>query len=311
MNLCNERVWVAGGAGMFGSALSRNLPKENLLVTNRSDVDLSDVVAVSDWIQKNKPTILFLAAAKVGGIRANEGFPVDFLLENLKIQNATMEAAHQNGVRKLVFYGSACTYPKLSPQPIKEEELFNGKLEQTNIAYATAKLAGIELAKAYRRQYGFQTIVLMPTNTYGPKDNFDSAQSHVIPALIKKFHIAKIKKDPAVVLWGSGSPMREFIYVDDVALASIFLSENYNDEEIINIGTGEEISIFKLAKLIAQITGYDGKIEFDLDKPDGAPRKLLSSDRLRKLGWRPTVSLELGLKNTYDWAQKAGVLNCS
>lgn len=302
MSIEGKKIWIAGHTGMVGSALTKRLKSENLVLTHRSDVDLRDRKKTRDFFKSERPDIVFLTAAKVGGIHANSIFPVDFLLENLQIQNNVIESAFDFDVSKLIFYGSACTYPKESAQPIKESALFNGQPEETNIWYATAKLSGIKLMQAYSKQYGSKFITLMPTNTYGPGDNFNEKENHVIPALMKRFFLAKENGDKKVEIWGSGKVLREFLYVDDLADASVFLGNNYDDPNIINVGTQEEISIMDLASLISEIVGFSGKIETTPFKPDGVKRKVLDSKRLFDLGWHPKTNLRDGLEKTYEWA---------
>ena len=266
-----------------------------------SELDLLDRKAVFDYVASEKPDAIVIAAAKVGGIHANNTFPVQFLTENLQIETNLMDAAHAAGTPRLLFLGSSCVYPKLAQQPIKEEYLLTGGLEKTNEAYALAKISGLKLVQAYRKQYGHKWISAMPTNMYGPRDNFDLENSHVLPALIRKFHDAKTRGDDKVTLWGSGSPLREFLHADDLASACLFLLENYDDEIAINVGTGKDISIKELAELIKGIVGFEGKIDWDSSKPDGTPRKLLDVSRITDLGWKPTISLEDGIRSTYEW----------
>lgn len=264
-------------------------------------LDLRDRQQVDDYFRKQRPDVVFLAAAKVGGIQANSTYPAEFLLENLQIQNNVIDSAYQSGASKLTFLGSSCIYPKFAEQPIREESLLTGALEPTNEWYAVAKIAGIKLCQAYRRQYGFNAISLMPTNLYGPGDNFDLNNSHVLPALIRKFHEAKLTGAAEVVVWGSGTPRREFLHVDDMAAAAVFLTESYDGEEIVNVGVGEDVSIGELAEMVRDVTGYAGKIINDKSKPDGTPRKLLDVTRLRSLGWEATVELKTGIAETYRW----------
>ena len=299
-----DKIYVAGHTGLVGSAIFRLLKKrgfENIIVKRHSELDLTSQSMVMDFFEKEKPDYVFLAAAKVGGIKANYTYPANFIRDNLYIQSNVIDAAHKHHTKKLLFLGSSCIYPKFAPQPMKEEYLLTGELEPTNEYYAIAKIAGIKLCQAYSKQYGFNSICLMPTNLYGPGDNFDLENSHVLPALIRKFHEAKKNKVYEVVLWGTGSPRREFLYVDDLANASLHLMENYNEQEIINIGTGEEISIKELAEMIGEVTGFQGKILFDSSKPDGNPRKLLDISKIKKFGWSPDVSLSEGIKYTYEW----------
>lgn len=298
------RIFVAGHRGLVGSALVRRLRAEgfrNLILRTRTELDLTDAKAVDRFFAEERPEYVFLAAAKVGGILANSTYPADFIRINLQIQLNVIDAAYRNGVKKLLFLGSSCIYPKYAPQPIREEYLLTGPLEPTNEAYAVAKIAGIKMGQAYRRQYGFNVISLMPTNLYGPGDNFDLETSHVVPALIRKFHEAKEAGRKEVVVWGTGNPRREFLHVDDLADAALFLMERYDSEEIINVGVGEDISIRELAGLIAEVVGFEGEIVYDTTKPDGTPRKLLDVSRLFAMGWRPKISLREGLASTYRW----------
>jgi GDP-L-fucose synthase len=300
----HSRIFVAGHRGLVGSAIHRNLLRQgytNLMVRARSELDLTNQSAVDAFFAAEKPEYVFLAAAKVGGILANSSFPAEFLRDNLAIETNVIEAAYRNGVKKLECLGSSCIYPKLAPQPIKEEYLLTGPLEPTNEWYAIAKIAGIKLAQAYWRQYGFRAISLMPTNLYGPGDNFDLQSSHVLPALIRKAHEARLKHLPEMVVWGSGEPRREFLHVDDMAEAAVFLMLRYDSADIINVGVGEDISIRDLAELICRIVGYKGRLVFDASKPDGTPRKLLDVSRLQNLGWRPRINLEEGIAQAYQW----------
>jgi len=300
----SEKIFVAGHRGMVGGALVRRLEAEgfaNLLVCDRSKLDLRDDAAVSKFFGEQRPALVILAAAKVGGIKANNHFPVEFLLENLQIQNNVIRSAHANGVRKLLFLGSSCIYPKFAPQPIPETALLSGPLEPTNEAYAIAKIAGIKLCQAYAREYGANFISVMPTNLYGPNDNFDLETSHVLAALLRKAHEAKNRKDRKLVVWGSGKPRREFLHVDDLASACLLLLEKYDSPEIINVGCGEDISIRELAKLICDVVGFDGELAWDTTKPDGTPRKLLDVTRVKALGWKPSIPLRDGIKQTYEW----------
>ena len=298
------KIYVAGHRGLVGSAIVRALNDQgfiNIITCSRSELDLLDTKAVADFFVNEKPEYVFLAAAKVGGIMANKNAPADFIFENLTIQNNIIFNAHKNKVKKLLFLGSSCIYPKLAPQPIKEEYLLTGALEPTNDAYAIAKIAGIMMCQSYRKQYGDNFISVMPTNLYGINDNFDLETSHVLPALIRRFHEAKINNAPIVTLWGSGSPMREFLYADDLAKACLHLMETYNDGDIVNIGTGEDITIKELAETIKDVVGYEGNIEWDITKPDGTPRKLLDVSKLHALGFHHTVNLKDGIARTYDW----------
>ena len=300
----SDKIFVAGHRGLVGSSIHRRLAGAgytNLVTRARSELDLRNRDAVDRFFASEKPDYVILAAAKVGGILANATKPADFLFDNLQIQTNVIDAAFRSGVKKLCFLGSSCIYPKLAPQPIREEYLLTGALEPTNEAYAVAKIAGIELARAYRRQHGFHAISLMPTNLYGPNDNFDLETSHVLPALIRKFHDAKTKGSAAVTIWGTGTPRREFLHVDDLADAVVFLMNQYDDEGIVNVGTGEDIAIGDLAKAVARVVGFEGRLEFDATKPDGTPRKLLDVSRLHALGWRAKIPLERGLADTYRW----------
>jgi GDP-L-fucose synthase len=299
-----DRIFVAGHRGLVGSALVRSLTSKgyhNLISRTRAELDLLDATAVNNFFGDEKPTYVFLAAAKVGGIWANNTYPADFIYENLQIQNNVIDAAHRHGVTKLLFLGSSCIYPKLAPQPIKEEYLLTGPLEPTNEPYAIAKIAGISMCQSYHRQYGSNFISVMPTNLYGEYDNFDPKTSHVLPALLRRFHEAKIASSPAVTVWGTGTPKREFLHVDDMAAACVHLMENYNCPEIVNIGTGEDVTIKELAETIAEVVGYQGEIVWDIEKPDGTPRKLLDVSRLHSLGWQHTIGLKDGIARTYEW----------
>jgi GDP-L-fucose synthase len=301
-----SRIFVAGHRGLVGSALVRTLEKAghtNLLTRTRTELDLLDTIAVRDFFAVTQPDYVFLAAAKVGGILANNTYPADFISENLVVQNNVITAAHEYGVTKLLFLGSSCIYPKLAPQPIKEEYLLTGALEPTNEAYAIAKIAGIKMCQAYRKQYGRNFISVMPTNLYGENDNFDLESSHVLPALIRRFHEAKESNTPSVTLWGTGTPMREFLHADDLAAACLHLMNTYNDGEIVNIGTGEDVTIKELAETIRKVVGYTGTIIWDTEKPDGTPRKLLDVSKLHSLGFRHTIPLPEGIKRTYEWYQ--------
>ena len=300
----SEKIFVAGHRGLVGSALIRRLEREgfhNLPKRDRSQLDLADECAVQNFFAQEKPAVVIVAAAKVGGIKANDDLPVEFLLDNLRIQNNIIDAAHEAGVRKLLFLGSSCIYPKFAPQPIPETALLSSPLEPTNEAYAIAKIAGIKLCQAYAREYGANFISAMSTNLYGPNDNFDLETSHVLAALLRKTHEAKMRKARKLVVWGSGAPRREFLHVDDLASACLFLLEEYDSPEIINVGCGEDISIRELAELICDIVGFEGELAWDVTKPDGTPRKLLDITKLRVLGWHPTISLRDGITQTYDW----------
>jgi GDP-L-fucose synthase len=300
----SEKIFIAGHRGMVGSALVRRLEAEgfaNLPVRDKSELDLRDESAVAEFFAEQKPAIVILAAAKVGGIKANNDFPVEFLSENLRIQNNVIHAAYENRVRKLLFLASSCIYPKFAPQPIPETALLSGPLEPTNEAYAIAKIAGIKLCQAYSRQYGANFISVMPANLYGPNDNFDLETSHVLAALLRKAHEAKTRRDGKLVVWGSGKPRREFLHVDDLASACLLLLEKYDSPEIINVGCGEDISIRELAELICDIVGFDGELAWEPTKPDGTPRKLLDITKLRAFGWKPSIPLREGVTQTYEW----------
>jgi GDP-L-fucose synthase len=303
-------IFVAGHTGLVGSAIVRNLQKSgyrNILVRTRKELDLRKLADVQKYFAQTGPDAVVVAAAKVGGIQANNNYPVDFLLENLQIQNNLIATSFESGVKKLLFLGSSCIYPKLAPQPIREDSLLTGPLEPTNESYALAKIAGVKLCQAYARQYGANFISAMPTNVYGPGDNFDLEKSHVLPALIRKVHESKMNGRQEVTLWGTGSPRREFLHADDLADAVRFLLENYDSPEIVNVGYGEDVTIRELVELIAHVVDLDIKIVFDSTKPDGTPRKLLDSTRLRKLGWKPRISLIDGITQTYDWLLRNGV----
>ena len=300
----DRTVYVAGHGGLVGSALLRALRGrgyEQLLTRSNAELDLRNQSAVDAFFESERPAIVLLAAARVGGILANDSYPADFIRDNLQIQTNVIDAAFRSGTEKLCFLGSSCIYPRMAPQPMSEDALLTGPLEATNECYAIAKIAGIKMCQAYARQYGFNAIAIMPTNVYGPGDNFDLHDSHVLPALIRKFDRGKRVGDPGVVVWGSGKPRREFLYVDDLADACCFLMENYDRPDIVNVGVGEDVSILELAEMIAGIVGFDGRIELDPDKPDGTPRKLLDVGRIHALGWRASTSLEDGIRMTYDW----------
>jgi GDP-L-fucose synthase len=300
----SDKIFVAGHRGMVGSAFVRRLVAEgftNLLKPHRFQLDLMKEDAVLQFFLKESPDIVILAAAKVGGIKANNDYPVEFLLENLRIQNNVIRSASQSGVRKLLFLGSSCIYPKLAPQPIPESALLSGPLEPTNEAYAIAKIAGIKLCQAYAREYGAKFISVMPTNLYGPNDNFDLETSHVLAALVRKAHEAKAQNEKQLIVWGTGKPRREFLHVDDLAAACLLLLEKYDSPEIINLGCGEDVTIRELAELICEVVGFNGKLVWDKTKPDGTPRKLLDVTRIRKLGWQPTIPLRKGIAQTYEW----------
>lgn len=303
-----KKVFVAGHRGLVGSALHRALQRKvaagelwEIVTRSRQELDLLDGAAVRAFFEAQRPTHVIVAAAKVGGIKANNDFPVDFLLDNLKIQNHLIESAHAAGTGKLLFLGSSCIYPKFAPQPIKEESLLTGALEPTNDAYAIAKIAGIKLCQAYRKQYGADFISAMPTNMYGPFDNFDLVSSHVLPAMIHKFHLAKVERRSRMTLWGSGSPRREFLHSDDLADACLMLLETYSDAEHINVGSGTDVTIRELAGLVQAAVGYEGEIEWDTTQPDGTPRKLMDGSRLRALGWQPKIPLPEGIAGAYRW----------
>jgi GDP-L-fucose synthase len=304
MSWSNESsVYVAGHRGLVGSAIWRELTRRgfsDLIGRTHSELDLLDSSATKSFFENERPEFVFLAAARVGGIRTNNDRPVDFLQENLQIQNNVIQSAHEFGVKKLLFLGSSCIYPRLAPQPMTEDLLLTGALEPTNEWYAIAKIAGIKLCQAYRRQHGCDFISAMPTNMYGPNDNYDLESSHVLPALIRKFHEAHEAGAPSTTCWGSGAPLREFLHADDCARACLFLMERYSAEQFINIGSGVEVSIQKLAKLVRQIVGFEGTIDWDASQPDGTPRKLLDSSRLFELGWKPEIDLEQGIRQVYD-----------
>ena len=301
-DLNGKTVFVAGHRGMVGSALVRRLARENveLLTVNRAEVDLRDQAAVFGWFAKARPQIVFLAAAKVGGIVANNTLRAEFIYDNLVIAANVIHAAHQNGAEKLMFLGSSCIYPKLAPQPLREDSMLTGPLEETNEPYAIAKIAGIKMVEAYRSQYACDFINVMPTNLYGPGDNYHPEYSHVVAALIRRFHEAKLAGSPSVTVWGTGTPRREFLYVDDMADACLHLMKTYSDSELVNIGSGEDTTIADFARLVATVTGYRGEISFDTSRPDGTPQKLLDVSRLAKLGWRARTSLEDGIRLAYQ-----------
>jgi len=297
-------IYVAGHRGLVGSAVVRSLESQgfkNLLGRSREELDLTEQGAVRKFFESTRPQAVVMAAARVGGIHANNSHPAGFLRDNLLIQDNVIDAAYRSGVEKFVFLGSSCIYPKLSPQPIKEEYLLTGPLEPTNEWYAIAKIAGVKMCQAYRREFGFNAISLMPTNLYGPGDNFDLQSSHVLPALMRKFHEAKLRDAKSVEIWGTGTPRREFLHVDDLADAVVYLLQNYEGEPIVNIGWGEDLTISELANTIMSVIGYTGGLSFDHSKPDGTPRKLLDVSRLHSLGWRPRISLQSGIESTYAW----------
>ncbi len=300
----NDKVYLAGHRGLVGSAIYRKLKDlgyKNIITRTHTELELTDQAEVNSFFDEERPDYVFLAAAKVGGILANNNYPADFIRDNLQMQTNIIDAAWRTQVKKLEFLGSSCIYPKFAQQPISEDSLLTGALEPTNEWYAIAKIAGIKMCQAYRRQYGFNAISLMPTNLYGPKDNFHPENSHVLPALLRRFHEAKEEEKTQVTVWGTGKPKREFIYVDDLADAAVFLMENYDSEEIINVGVGEDVSIGELSELIKKTVGFIGNINFDTSKPDGTPRKLLNISRLKALGWSPKTSLAEGIKLTYAW----------
>jgi len=300
----DEAIFVAGHRGLVGSAILRQLATEgfeNLLTRTRSELDLTNRAAVENLFRTQEPAVVILTAARVGGIKANSDEPVEFLVENLEIQNNVIRAAFENKVRKLLFLGSACIYPKFAPQPIPESALLGGALEPTNEPYAVAKIAGIKLCQAYAREYGANFICAMPTNLYGPNDNFDLERSHVLAALLRKAHEAKQAGAKEIVVWGSGHPRREFLHVDDLAAACLFLLQHYNQPEIINVGTGKDLSVRELAELICEIVGFEGGLSWDPSKPDGTPRKVLDISKIESLGWKPAIRLREGIARTYEW----------
>jgi len=299
----NAKIYIAGHRGMVGSAIFRALEAKgfhNIITRKSSELDLRNQAAVENFFREEKPEYVFLAAAKVGGIHANNVYRADFIYENMMIQNNVIHQSYVNGVKKLLFLGSSCIYPKMAPQPLKEDYLLTGLLEYTNEPYAIAKIAGIKMCESYRIQYGCDFISVMPTNLYGPNDNYDLNNSHVLPALLRKFHEARLEGRQEVVVWGSGSPKREFLHADDLADACLYLMENYSDAGLINIGTGEDLSIKELAELIARITGFEGKIVWDSSKPDGTPRKLMDVGKLHRQGWHHKIELEEGIRMVYE-----------
>jgi GDP-L-fucose synthase len=298
------KIFLAGHRGLVGGAVLRALHRRgypNILTQTREELDLEDPTAVHDFLQASRPEAVIIAAAKVGGIQANDRYPVEFLLQNLRIQNNLISGSYEAGVRKVLFLGSSCIYPKFAPQPIPEESLLTGPLESTNEAYAIAKITGIKLCQAYAREYGANFISVMPTNLYGPGDNFNLESSHVLPALLRKAHEAKISGASELVVWGTGTPRREFLHCDDLAEALLFLLDHYDRPEIINVGWEKDVSIREVAEIICEITGFSGKVRFDRTKPDGTPQKLLSTAKLRKLGWEPKIGLREGIRRTYEW----------
>jgi len=300
----SSKIYVAGHRGLVGSAILRKLEKEgyeNLVVRTSKELDLREKQQVDAFFETEKPEFVFLAAAKVGGIVANNKFPADFIRDNLMIQTNVIDASYRNQVEKLLFLGSTCIYPKLAPQPLKEEYLLTGPLEPTNDAYALAKIAGIKMCQSYNKQYGTNYISAMPTNLYGENDNFDLQSSHVMPALIRKFHEAKLSNQSSVEVWGTGTPKREFLYSDDLADACVYLMNHYNEDEIINIGVGEDVSIKELAETVQRVVGFEGELKFDTTKPDGTPRKLVDTTKINQLGWKADVKLEDGISLAYEW----------
>ncbi|MBV7258499.1 GDP-L-fucose synthase [Erythrobacter crassostreae] len=301
-DLKGKRIYVAGHRGMVGGAVARQLEARDVeVLTAPRTVDLRDQAAVRAWFAENKPDAVVMAAAKVGGILANDSFPAEFLYDNLMIEANVIEAAHRSGVEKMLFLGSSCIYPKLAPQPIPEDALLTGPLEPTNEWYAIAKITGIKLCEAYRKQYGSDFISAMPTNLYGPGDNFDLQSSHVLPALIRKAHEAKLAGDDSIMIWGTGTPRREFLHVDDLAAGCIFLLENYSDAGHVNLGSGTDLTINELVETVCRVVGFEGSIERDITKPDGTPRKLMDGSKIAAMGWKPTISLEDGITDAYRW----------
>jgi GDP-L-fucose synthase len=300
----NSKVFVAGHRGLVGSAIVRALEREgysNIITRTRRQLDLEDAQAVADFFKKEKPEFVFDAAARVGGIMANKEHPAEFIYQNLAVQNNIIHNAYLSGVKKLLFLGSVCIYPKFAEEPVREDSLLSGSLEPTNKAYAIAKIAGIVMCQSYNQQYGTNFVSVMPTNLYGPGDNFDLKSSHVLPALIRKFHEAKVRGEKSVTLWGTGSPRREFMHSDDMASACLFVMDNHDGSEIINIGAGSDITIKEVAEMLKEITGFPGSIDWDTTRPDGTPRRLLDNSRLTKLGWKPKIALRDGLVSAYEW----------
>lgn len=300
----DSRIYIAGHRGLVGSAIERELTRQGyakLITSTRQELDLTNQAQVVEFFKVNKPEYVYLAAAKVGGIHANDTYPAEFIRDNLLMQTNIIDSAYQNGAKKLLFLGSSCIYPKLCNQPMREEYLLTGSLEPTNEWYAIAKIAGIKMCQAYRKQYDFNSISLMPTNLYGPGDNFHLENSHVLPALIRKFHEAKLSNSERVQVWGTGTPRREFLHVDDLAAASVHLMNYYNDPQIVNVGVGQDISIAEVAQLVREIVGFKGEICYDSSKPDGTPRKLLDVNKLKQTGWEPKIGMKQGLESTYEW----------
>ena len=299
-----DKIYIAGHRGLVGSAIVRNLKEKgfnNFILRTSKELDLTNQTAVNSFFETEKPDYVFLAAAKVGGIHANDIYPADFIRDNLQIQTNVIDAAYRNNAKKLLFLGSSCIYPKFAPQPMKEEHLLTGELEPTNEWYAIAKIAGIKMCQAYKKQYGFNAISIMPTNLYGIGDNFNLENSHVMPALIRKFHDAKEQGKSEVEVWGTGTPKREFLHVDDMADASVYLMNNYDGDEIVNVGVGEDVSIKELAEIVKDTVGFEGELKFDTTKPDGTPRKLLDISKLNSTGWKAKINLKDGIKSTYQW----------
>lgn len=299
-----DKIYVAGHRGLVGSAIVRSLQSKgfnNLVLKTSKELNLTSQADVDEFFSSEKPDYVFLAAAKVGGIYANDTYPADFIRDNLLIQTNVIDAAYRNACKKLLFLGSSCIYPKFAPQPMPEDCLLTGELESTNEWYAIAKISGIKMCQAYKKQYGFDAISLMPTNLYGPGDNFNLENSHVMPALIRKFHEAKLNGDATVSVWGSGTPKREFLHVDDMADASVYLMNTYDESDIVNVGVGSDVSIRELAESIRDVVGFEGELEFDASKPDGTPRKLMNVDKLTSLGWKANIGLQDGIKSTYEW----------
>jgi GDP-L-fucose synthase len=303
----DSTIYVAGHRGLVGGAVVRalhNQGHQNILVRTHQELDLTEQSAVRQFFDRERPAVVVMAAARVGGIQANNTRPAEFIRDNLLMQDNVIDAAYRAGVGKFVFLGSSCIYPKLAPQPIKEDYLLTGALEPTNEWYAIAKIAGLKMCQAYRRQHGFNAISLMPTNLYGPGDNFDLQNSHVLPALIRRFHEAKLRGDATLSIWGTGTPRREFLHVEDLADAVVYLMNTYDEEAFVNIGWGEDVTIKELAEMIATVSGFQGRLVFDATKPDGTPRKLLDTSRLTSLGWKPKIALKSGIEQTYAWFQE-------